>query len=372
MNKVIIGAKVESKIESKPTGGLLKKASNGTAFAKIGIMGFAGSGKTFTASDIAAGLANLEKDPARKLVAFFDTEKGSDFVQKKMSAAGIELLVHKGRAFTDLISIIKECENNNVSVLIIDSISHVWRDLCDSYLKKTQKKMLTMLDWGILKSQWAEFTNAYINSKLHILMLGRAGHEYAAQENDETGKTEFIKSGTKMKVEGETGFEPDLLLEMERISTNDGIINRCWVIKDRSDTMNGAMIDRPSFESYKSFFNFINIGGVHSGVDVTRNSTAAFQDPDWSVLERNRRRDIALEELNALLVKLEMSGTSGAAQKSRVLELEEAFGTSSKTALENTRPDDLLAGIEKIKIKFADKLGYVIEPKEPAETDVPY
>lgn len=373
MSKVVIGQKTEVVKEQEPRkiGGLLKKAVNGTAFAKIGLMGFAGSGKSLTATKIAIGLAKTEKDKARHNVAFFDSEKGSDFLIKRFQEAGVDLYVHKGRAFKDLIYYIRECEASGISVLIIDSISHVWRDLCDSYQERTKKQRLTMNDWNILKKQWKEFTDLFIGSSLHIIMCGRAGYEYDMQENDD-GKNEMIKTGTKMKVEGETGFEPDLLLEMERVETKNGIINRCWVLKDRSDTINGKSFDMPTFETYRSFYNYINLGGSHAGVDTTRNSAAIFSDPDWSVENRNRKRDIALEELNAILIKLEMDGTGSEAKKNRVKELEEAFGTSSKTAIENMHPDAIEECILKIKRKFAERLGYV-EPKvEPVEKDVSF
>ena len=59
---------------------LLKKAQNQTAFLKAGIMGFQGSGKTYTAVDLAIGLTKLSKGTK---VAFYDTETGSDFHIKK-------------------------------------------------------------------------------------------------------------------------------------------------------------------------------------------------------------------------------------------------------------------------------------------------
>jgi len=60
---------------------ILKPAQNQTAYLKAGIMGFQGSGKTYTATRIASGLAKLSKKEKPK-IAFFDTEKGSDFFVK--------------------------------------------------------------------------------------------------------------------------------------------------------------------------------------------------------------------------------------------------------------------------------------------------
>jgi hypothetical protein len=328
---------------------LLKAAQNSTAYAKIGLMGFPGSGKTFTASSIARGLA---KKANANRVAFFDSEKGSDFEVSRMKEAGIELLVHKGRAFKDLISVMREVEQEKIPVLIIDSISHVWRDLTDSYQKKQNKKQLTMYDWGILKTQWKEYTDLFLNSSMHILMCGRAGYTYDQEVNQDTGKKEIIKTGTKMRVEGETGYEPDLLIEMESLTIKDKFVNRAWILKDRSDTMNGKFFDFPTFKTFNSFFESINLGGDHSGIDVTRNSEGLFDNPDWSQVELQRRREIALEELQALLIKSGYDGRSAETNKKRVELLEKHFGTSSKTAIENLPIRALETTIGQVKLEL--------------------
>jgi hypothetical protein len=328
---------------------LLKAAKNTTAYAKIGLMGFPGSGKTFTASAIARGLAKQSKS---NQVAFFDTEKGSDFEVSRMKDAGFELLVHKGRAFKDLIAVMNEVEKASVPVLIIDSISHVWRDLTDSYARKANKKSLTMYDWGILKTQWKEYTDLFLNSKMHILMCGRSGYTYDQGVNEDTGKKEIIKTGTKMRVEGETGYEPDLLIEMETLTIDDKFINRAWILKDRSDTMNGKYYDFPNFKTFKTFFAALNIGGEHDGIDVVRNSDALFSDPDWSQVELQRRREIAIEELQALLIKAGLDGTSNDAKKNRVALLEKHFGTASKTAIENIPVKALESTIGSVKAEL--------------------
>jgi hypothetical protein len=131
-------------MSSKTKGGfamsLLKPAENQTAKLKAGILGFAGSGKTYTATDIAIGLAKM--DP-KKHVAFFDTETGSDYVIDKVKREGLQFSVAKTRAFRDLLTVVKEAEQG-ASVLIIDSISHVWAELLESYMRKKNKERLSV------------------------------------------------------------------------------------------------------------------------------------------------------------------------------------------------------------------------------------
>lgn len=344
--------------------GLLKPAVNQTAYLKTGLLGFEGSGKTRTAVELAIGMTKLV---GGKKVGFFDTEKGSDFHVERFKAEGLELYSVKSKAFKDLVDTIKEAERSGFSFLIIDSITHVWRDLVDSYLKSMNRKQLRMQDWGVLKTEWAQFTDAYVNSKLHVAMLGRAGYEYDMDE-DEDGKMQVHKSGTKMKVETETGFEPDLLLEMTRIRKSaesgdkdeKGFINRCTIIKDRTDTMNGKIIDFPTFKSFEPIMKFLNIGGEHVGTDISRNSSSMFGNPDRSWSEMQKQKEIAIEALGDVIVLSGLSGSSAEAKAKRTKVMVDTFGGSGENFIANLKLDQILAGTDSLKKQF--NLGSKNEP----------
>lgn len=355
---------------------LLKPASNQTAYLKLGIQGFEGSGKTFLANDFAMGLTKHTKGSK---VAFFDTEKGSDFYIKKYAEAGIDFYVHRSRTFMDLITVIKEAERGGYSFLIIDSITHVWRELTASYLKKKNRANLTMKDWVTLKTEWGQFTDLYVNSKLHIAMCGRAGYEYDMDE-DEDGKQEIVKSGTKMKAEGETGFEPDLLIETYKVSIAEtltdrkakkrarGFVNRCVIIKDRSDLMNGQIIDKPKFQNFLPVVKYLNLGGTHTGFESQSNSQELFAgNSDRSWAERQKQCEIALDEVQSTLIKAGLDGTSADAKKKRVELLERIFGTASKTAIENMKLEELRVGLDRMRADLAPKP--IITPVGPPMTD---
>jgi len=336
---------------------LLKVAKNETAFLKAGFMGFQGSGKTYTASRLAAGVLKFAKVKNPK-IAMFDTEKSSDFLVDYFAKEKIEFLVVKSHSFKALLDTIKECQETGVHALIIDSITHIWRELMKSYQDKLRRKYgLTMADWGPIKEEWYQFTNAFINSKMHIISLGRAGWEWGQEENEETGKKTLVKLGTKMKAEGEFGYESDILIEMERIrneKTNTDL-HRAWVLKDRFDVLDGKFKDDPTFEFFLPYVQKLAIGGDHVGFDAA-NSQEIFESPDLSVYEKKKQREIALEELHATLTKLDLAGTSAATQKTRTLLLEEVFGTSSKTAIEGLTAESIKIGIQKIVDKSIAKL----------------
>lgn len=339
--------------------GILKKVENTTAFLKVGMLGFAGSGKTHTAMLIAIGLNQQIKN---KKIAFFDTEKGSEFHKKRAEAAGMEFASVRSRSFVDLIETMQESEKEGYGVLIIDSISHVWKNLMDSYLAAKGRKFISLPDWGPLKGQWSEFSDLYVNSNLHIIMCGRAADTYDNIENEVTHKLESVKVGVKMRAETETGYEPDLLVYMDRISETQrtkgkkkGSVwtHRATILKDRTDLLNGHTFDNPTFASFKPVVDFLNIGGTHTGIDTSHKSSVLFDDNDRSWEQKKMQRQILLERLDETLVLAGMAGTSGKAKEDRTKLLVEVFGTASKTYLEEkTGLDQLRDGIEVVREKI--------------------
>ena len=342
---------------------LLKPAVNSSAYLKLGIMGFEGSGKTRTAIEIAIGMTKLVKG---KKVAFFDTEKGSDFHIARFKAEEIQFDRIKSKSFVDLIDVIREAERGQYSFLIIDSITHVWRELTDSYLKKKRKDRLSMPDWGVLKTEWSQFTDLYVNSKVHIAMLGRAGHNYEMSE-DEDGKMQVHKEGIKMRVEAETGYEPDLLIEMEKIRKPDGkgFINRATVTKDRTDTLNGMTFDSPTFKSFEPIMKFLNIGGEHEGSVNVQSSQIMFGNPDRSLTERMRQMDISLGKRRDTHILAGLDGSSAEVKGKRTKVLVDLFGGSGETHLKGLKLEMLNEGIAKIQEQF--KIG-LTSPKADVTT----
>lgn len=329
---------------------LFMKADKGHSHLKAGIMGLAGSGKTFTASSIALGLVGYMRErgvETKNQVAFIDTENGAAWVAPRFKAAGIELMVARTRALTDLRDAIRWA-TDNADFLIIDSITHFWTIFCDEYaVRKNRRRGLEFSDWNLVKREWREnFTDLYLNSPLHIVMCGRQGYEYDMQVND-AGKKELVKVGVKMKAEGETGFEPSLLMQMEQEQTIKegsitGVERVCYVLKDRSTLLDGKTLRDPKFADFLPHISQLDIGGAGVAVNTKRNNGALFNqdgnDTEWK--HRQIQREIALEEIAAELDKM-FPGQSADAKASRVSFTEELFGTRSKTAIEGKSLEDL-------------------------------
>lgn len=340
---------------------LLKPASNEQAYLKMGIRGFEKCGKTFTSALTAVGLHKYIK--SKKPIAFLDTETGSSYVLEKFKEANIQLLTAKSRAFVDLVGVLKEAEKT-CDILIIDSITHFWVELVDSYMRKMNRTRLRIQDWGPIKQEWHQFSDLYVNSKLHIIMCGRAGWEYDFEE-DEDGVTEIRKTGTKMKAETETGFEPSLLVEMERIKANDGKIGqtlhaRAWIVGDRFDVINGKSFDNPTFETFLPHIQKLNLGGTHVGIDTSKTSDNLFHSPA-SRSDEFRRREIAMEEIKQEM-SLKFSSRTDEGKNAGIVVLRNIFGTAATSALEQIFADKLEAGLKRLKnLKGPTALDYVKE-----------
>lgn len=329
--------------------GLFMKAEAGHSHLKMGLLGLAGSGKTYTASSIAIGLVGYMKERKAKVhgrVAFIDTENGAAWVTPRFNQAGIELQVARTRALTDLRDGIRWAAEN-ADVLIIDSITHFWTIFCDEYAtRKNRRRGLEFSDWRAVKQDWREnFTDLYLNSPLHIVMCGRQGYEYDMQVND-AGKKELVKTGVKMKAEGETGFEPSLLVQMEQEQTlKDGSVTEiarlAYVLKDRSTHLDGKVLKNPGFREFLPHIKTLDIGGAGVSVDTTRNNSELIgtdSEPNWERIKA--QKEICLEEIGEEIKRLH-PGSTEQAKTARADFLESVFGTRSWRAVEEMRLDAL-------------------------------
>src|SRR6476646_9335049 len=316
---------------------LLKPATNNQAFLKMSFLGVVGSGKTFSAMLTAFGLHKHIK--SKTPVAFFDTETGSNYVANDFKERGIELIIAKARSFVDLISVTKEAEKA-CNILIVDSITHPYVELVKGYKAKMNRDRLRVQDWGPIKEEWGAFTDLFLNSKLHIIMCGRAVWDYEFKEDDD-GVTEIQKTGTKMKTETDFGYEPGLAIEMERVREQSGkigqiVTQRAWVIKDRFNAINGKCFEFPTeknleaatervWNAFSPHILKLNLGEDYSGIDVDTKSGALFESPvsrsNWI-----KRKEIALESLKIELDK-RWSSRSDAGAKERIKVLETVLGT---------------------------------------------
>jgi AAA domain len=339
---------------------LFQPAAVTSAYLKMGLLGFQGSGKTKTATKTAIGLMAYMKQRgiagAARPAYFLDTETGSDWVLPDFKAAGIPVAQAKTRAFADLLAAVTEAEAKG-SVLIIDSVTHFWKELTESYARRKAADLkrplyrLQLHDWGYLKGEqgWGRFADLFVNSNLHIILCGRAGYEFDLTLDDE-GHKQLEKTGIKMKAESDFGYEPSLLVYMERHQQLEGAkVVRVWregvVLKDRAGLIDGGTFEDPGFDDFRPHIERLNLGGRQLGVDTTRTSehTIATDKKDWQPVQRR----IVIDEIQTLLT-LHYPST-GAEDRKNKLKAILAHFDATWTEIEEVMPlGQLRAGYDRL------------------------
>ena len=347
--------------------GLLKALGTGQGYLKAGFLGFPKAGKTYTSIELAIGTRSFME--AKGPIAMFDTEGGSEYIAERVrKATGQDLVGVRSMALSDLIQTVRECEASGVSVLVVDSITHVWREVCDSYLKQVNasrvkrklppRQSLEFQDWKVVKDKWAEWTTLYLNSKLHIIICGRAGFEYDYEKNEETGRKELVKTGTKMKTESEFGFEPSLLVEMERVKVNKKHVRKATILGDRFGLIDAKECNDPTFAFFKPHVAKLK-PGAHAPIDTELKTDHAIDD-DGN--DDRRRKTIYLEQIENVLV-LAHPTTSVKDKTAKLKLLDQVFGSTSWTQITGYPADRLKRGL--------DELRTILEPKEGDDVPPP-
>lgn len=225
-----------------------RKAKAEQAAIKMGLYGPAGSGKTFTSLLIAEGLAKATGGR----IAFVDTERGTDFYCKEVP----ERTVHPAafdfdalytKSMTEILTECKKLKHPEYSVVVLDSITHVWESARLAYSGKTTRAgTIPMHAWGSIKKPYKELMSLLLSSPMHVLFCGRQGNEYA---EDEDGELKMV--GVKMKAEGETPYEPHILIRMESVKGNrpsDPAKIFAYAEKDRTGILTGKVFTNPTFD----------------------------------------------------------------------------------------------------------------------------
>ena len=227
-----------------------RKAKAEQAAIKMGLYGPPGSGKTFTALLIAEGLAAL----TGKRVACIDTERGTDFYCQKVPTRAVhpeafDFDAIYTRAISETLSEVRALDTNTHGVLMLDSVTHLWEAAMAAYGGKLTKiGTIPMHAWGKIKKPYKDLMGLLLSSPMHVIICGRQKTVY--EEDEETEEIQAV--GVTMRAEGETPYEPHILLRMESIKpkkTNQVAQIVAYAEKDRTGVLSGRSFINPDFDS---------------------------------------------------------------------------------------------------------------------------
>lgn len=302
------------------------KAKNN--FIKASFGGFAGAGKTRTASEFVIGA--YKHLQCTKPILIIDNEKGSRFLVPLFEKAGIKTLVKDTIELADTISAFEFLQSGEIDFLFIDSLSKIWYKYVRDYRKKNNRQFMTLQDWGKILPSWQEeFSDRFVNLDGNCVFTGRGGYTYDMEEND--GKKEFVKSGVKMKMAGETPFEPDLNIWMDlnqRIENDKPVVWReATILKDRANIIDGQSFKNPTYEVFKPVVDYlISVPkGEVKGFTSDQNLAPA---ENYESQNKREKKEIELEAITNQF-KLQKFGTSAKDQALKIKIINKFFGVKT-------------------------------------------
>ncbi len=162
-----------------------QKATRKKIKLKLAVTGPSGSGKSYGALRIAAGMSNK--------IAFLDTENGS-------------ASLYSDRFNFDVLNImppfepdkftkgLKEAADAGYEVVIIDSASHFWEGILDIKSKMDARGGNSYTNWNDAGKKFKDVLDAILQSPLHVICCMRSKMDYVQEKNDQ-GKTTIKKVG---------------------------------------------------------------------------------------------------------------------------------------------------------------------------------
>jgi hypothetical protein len=357
----------------------------GITALKAGFLGFGGSGKTTTAILLAIAAKKHFGHPGP--IVMFDTENAIGFMQPLVKElTGQNLLGLQARSHADLMDAARECDKIGAACFVVDSITHPWRTLVEGFMEEQNRrrgganakarKNPSMADWQAIKREWHPWTEWYMNSRTSCIVAGRASWEYDISKDDD-GAQQIDKVGVNMATEKEFGYEPNILVLLERksdvTSGTPELRRRAIVMKDRGRTMDGACREfiethdnQQNLKAVLEFFlphlNVIKPKSERTQVstdDRVHDSFGKYLDGK-DPIPPDTNRLVALEELQAEMLEV-FPGQTAADKKGRLDLMRELFGTPSWTAVERVVP---LA-------KLTSGLAVLRERRKPLEVKLP-
>lgn len=249
----------------------LRQSERKQAKIKLAIQGCAGSGKTYSSLLLAFGITNNWSK-----IAVIDSENGSADLYAHLGQYNV-LNLNNNYSPENYIEAIEICENANMDVVVIDSISHAWDFLLDVHANMVGN---SFTNWGKISPRQSALIQKILQSKAHIICTMRTKQDYVLNQKD--GK--FIPEKVGLKAVQRDGVDYEFTIvfdvDMKHFANTS---------KDRT----GLFMGKPEFiiseHTGKRILDWCNSG---VSVETVRNDIAKaqtveelnsiyHQHPDW-------------------------------------------------------------------------------------------
>lgn len=242
----------------------LQKAERHQVKLRIGLSGPSGFGKTYSALLLAYGITNDWNK-----IAIIDTENKSASLYSHLGDFNV-LSLEEPYSPERYLKAIKLCEESDVELIIIDSISQEWQGK-GGCLEIHEQLGGRFNDWAKVTPRHNAFIDAIVQSKCHIITTTRRKVDYSLDQ-DSTGKTKVMKLG--MKEITREGFEYELTVNFELLNDKHLVS----ASKDRT----GLFMGKPEFiinsATGKKLINWCNQGVSIDKIKEQINSCETLED----------------------------------------------------------------------------------------------
>lgn len=225
-----------------------KRATKKDSKLRLGLIGPAGSGKTYTALTVAKHFGGR--------VAVIDSEHGS--ASKYADLFDFDVLELASFSPNDYTKAINAAEQAGYDFLVIDSLSHAWSgkngalELVDRAAARS-KSGNSFAAWREVTPLHNQMVEAILEAKLHLIATLRSKTEYVIEEN-ERGKKIPRKVGMAPIQRDGLEYEFDVVGDMDWE-------NRLIVTKTRCPELAGAVINKPGKEFADVLKAWLSEGG---------------------------------------------------------------------------------------------------------------
>jgi hypothetical protein len=226
----------------------IHRATKRRAKLRLGMSGPAGSGKTYSALKIAAGLGGR--------IGMIDTEHGSGDLYADLLPEGYDVLtLPPPYTPARYIEAIHALEDIGVSTIIVDSLTHAWSGeggSLDRQGKIADKSGNSWQAWRQVTPEHNALVEALLQSRCHIIATMRAKTEYVQEKDDRTGKQVVRKIGLAPIMRDGIEYEFTTFFELD-------VHHMAYVGKDRTRLFDDEIF-RPDVETGARLLTWLNTG----------------------------------------------------------------------------------------------------------------
>jgi len=168
-----------------------------------------------------------------------------------------------------------------------------------------------------------------------------------------------VKKGVKMRVAADFGYEPSLIVEMDReqdLKNNGRLVRSATILGDRYGTIDAKRVIFPStadvekamgkvYDFFKPHIDMLT-PGAWAPVDLDKKTDFRVDesgDDGWAAEKKSRT--ILCEEIQGELVR-HYPGQTAAEKQAKLDLIEKFFGTRSWTKVESTVSEKLREGLK--------------------------